>query len=109
MKESDDFFCTKRIGENICCKVLREASSGCVAFRDLYFSGKNLFHIENNCVHIIHSKRKNGIIIGSCFEYWMYDGKWLSIYEIMQTLQEQLHMFGNYSFLTIFHPGKRKY
>ena len=96
------FYCNRRIGENLACKIKRIVNGSMESFADYYFDSQNLFYVEENTLHIIHPLNRNGSMDTSLFTKWMFNGRWITTEDLLLKIDEELLSVENFSLPTIF-------
>ena len=97
-----NIYCTKRIGENLTCKVQRVESMCGETFQDYYFSGQNLFYVEENVLYIVHPFGGHGTMLSALFNEWFYNGQFVTTDEMLCIVNEGLSSVNAFTLPDVF-------
>ena len=97
-----DIYCTRKIGENLSCKVRRISHPHGEIFKDYYFKGQKLYFVKDNTLFLIHPHGRSGTFSGSLFTHWYYNGQWQSKERMLDIVDEELLNIDSYSLPTVY-------
>ena len=97
LKEIYDYYCDRRIGENVTCIIERVICESDELFSDYYFELQCLFYVKDGFLYIINPKHCSGKMKTSLFTEWMYNGKWMTTQQLLLQINEELESVNTFS------------